>query len=97
MERTWWEQFVDSWARPGGSVLLLFLILLIFVPATVFIMIKWGPATPVAISMNSITSGFAGALAIALNPSNQGGNSRRTTDNGNGAHPPTGPQPTPGG
>lgn len=79
----WWQCFLNSLATPGGNLFVLFVLLVLFVPAMVMLMVWYGPGAPVVITMVTITSGFAAAVTTRMGQT-QG---MRSTD-GNGAPSP---------
>lgn len=84
-----WTNFLNSLATPGGGQFLMFILVLIFLPVTVFVMVEYGPAAPVVTTITTLLAGFAGAL---MNASTSAG--RQGSNTGTGGRS-TDPPPTP--
>ena len=61
-----WYCWLQSLATPGGNLFVLFVLLAVFVPAMIYLMVWYGPGSPVVITLVTITSGFAAAMTTRM-------------------------------
>lgn len=74
-----WYCWLQSWASPGGNLVLLTFLTLVLVATMVLLMIKYGPGAPVVITIVSIATGFAGAIMTRMGISSQGSSTTTRT------------------
>lgn len=74
-----WYCWLQSWASPGGNLVLLTLLAIIFVGTMVFLMVRYGPAAPVVITIAALASTFAGAITTRMGIVSQGSSTTTRT------------------
>ena len=75
-----WQCWLNSLATPGGNLLVLVFLLVLFIPTMIFLMVSFGPGAPVVITLVTITSGFAAALTTLMKPDGTRHGNERVTD-----------------
>jgi hypothetical protein len=75
-----WQCWLNSLATPGGNMLVLVFLLILFIPTMIFLMVTFGPGAPVVITLVTITSGFAAALTTLMKPDGARHGNERSTD-----------------
>lgn len=61
-----WHCWLQSWATPGGNIMLLAWLAIFFTITTVVLMVKYGPATPAVMFMVPVAGGFAVAITTRM-------------------------------
>ena len=65
-----WHCWLQSWATAGGNLVLLSGLTIFLIAAVIFLMIRFGPASPAVMFLVPIAGGFAGAVTtrMGINP-----------------------------
>lgn len=71
--------FLQSWASPGGNIVLLSALTVFLIVATVYMMHAWGPASPAVMFVVPIAGGFAVAVTTRMGISNASSSTSTTT------------------
>lgn len=74
-----WYCWLQSWASPGGNLVLLSILTVLLLTAMVLLMIKYGPGAPVVITIVSIASAYAGAITTRMGITSQGSSTTTRT------------------
>jgi len=71
-----WTNFLNSLATSGGNLFLLVVFSLIFVCASVVLMLKFGPTVPAVLLLTGLVGTFTGALVGILRGSRDDNNNQ---------------------
>lgn len=69
-----WESFIESLDTKGGQLLILLSCFLVSLGSCIFVVVKYGPGAPVAISIVGVLTTFVGALVQMTSPKNPSAN-----------------------
>lgn len=86
---SWFVCWVQTWATPGGNLILLTFLTVFLITVTVYMMHAWGPASPAVMFVVPIAGGFAGAVTTRMGIDMTRNQHTRSTDrpDGNGSQP----------